>query len=357
MAVTSYGVKLRVPIYEGDGLTIAVILCQLNGRHWGLFLRRDSQGKDPRRPRYFTSCVYTKLDTGSARFISRLADLGDDLYNLTFNGKPIKASWRTIYVVPTPSDLDSANSTTPNLIMNCSSASVFRVPRWLIAQFTALQFQVGLFENSETLHGVYFTHPGIATAVDVFLGLCVEHPDHKPHQPPLVWAKGRVRFPLGVRGPYKHNCYEDHLGSESWATRSKVFGDADREVRLSLRQSTVLTRTSDVKFEIRLELLGRVFKETFPDSESLPIFSSLTDVEIATLRPALHSDPTTSSQATPHRRSPSVPRTALKRGPDTPIPASEPKRRRLALDVDKPAPGGVTVGETRGQVEDDDSDR
>ena len=298
MSVTTYGVKLRVPIHEVDGLTIAVILCQWNGRNCGLVLTRDSEGKDPKRPRYFAGCRYTDPNTGPARYIARLADLGDDLYNLTFNGKPVVASWRTIYVVPTASDLDSINSTSPDLIMNCSPASRFRVPRWLIAQFTALQFKVGLFENSRTFHGLYFMHTGMSTSVDVFLGLCLEHPDHKPDQPPLVWAKARVQSPPILRDIYKHNCCEDHLDSESWATHSKVFGDADHSVRLSLRPSTVLTQRPGIKFEIHLELLGPVFKEKFPDYESLPIFSSMADVDVEMATPCTtpNSDSATSSR-------------------------------------------------------------
>ncbi len=260
VAVTSYGVELRVPIHEADGITIAVILCNINinGRHFGLFLTRDKQGKDPKRPRYFAGCLYTKPATGSAGHTARMADLGDDLYNLTFNGKPVKALWRTIYVVPTPSDLDSGHATTPEgLMINCNPASRFRIPRWLIARFIALQFGVRQIRNTE-------------------------HHDHDSNKRMRLWAKVDVLLAYMPLRIFPHDCSEDHLDSESWATRSKLFGDADRGVRLSLMPST---RMPGSVLVIHLELLGRVFEEMLHEAGASSLFPSLADLARDTPRP------------------------------------------------------------------------
>ncbi|KAM5534181.1 hypothetical protein V8D89_012201 [Ganoderma adspersum] len=272
--VTSYGVELRVPIHEADGVTIAVILCQRNGRHFGLFLTRDGRGRDPKRPRYFTGCLYTDPDTGPARFIARMIDLGDDLYNLTFNGKPVKASWRTIYVVPTASDLDSGSLTTPDLIINCNPASRFRVPRWLIGRFTALQFSVRQLENTEMLQVLSFFLNQRAQ-IYVSLGSCVQHDGGYPDKPPQLWAKVDVLLPHAGMDTFTHVCSMDHIESKSWAARSKFFGDADRGVQLSLTPST---RMSDNSLVIHLQLLGRVLEGMLQGDGGLSIFPSLVDL-------------------------------------------------------------------------------
>ena len=363
VAVTSYGVKLRVPIHEVDGITIAVILCQWEGRNFGLVLTRDIDGKDPTRPRYFAGCRYTDPNTGPARYIARLADLGDDLYNLTFNGKPLKASWRTIYVVPTATDLDSASSTTPNLIMNCNPASHFRIPRWLIAQFTTLKFEVTQVQNTTTLQVLYFRHP-VEGRIYVSLGSCTEHHDDDPDRPPLLWAKVDVLLLGGTTDTFTHDCSEDHIDYEPWKMRSRVFGDADWGVRLSLTPSTQMP---DSMFVVHLELLGRVSKTMCRESGPLPIFASaLADIDMDTPRPLTpNSDPATSSRlpsqlhtrsiipqkpskgstVTLHRWFPSVPRPVRKRGPDIPIPALESKLHMLTLDVDEPIPSGAAVAQ------------
>ena len=286
--MTSYGIQFRLPVHEADGITIAVTLCQGSGRHYGLFLTRDNKGKDPKRPRYFTGCVYQRPSTtGSATYVARLADLGDDLYNLTFNGKPVQASWRTIYVVPTASDLDSSSATAPNLILNCGTASRFRVPRWLIARFTTLQFEVDQVRNTDALQVVRILHRSKAR-IFVSLGSCNGQHDgdgdgDKPTtdngeaennntKPPELWAKVDVVSLIDMDS-FTHDCAMDHLSSESWASQSKVFGDADRKVRLSFSPST---RMSESVLVIHTELFGSTFEEMMRDSNiSIPSLDDL----------------------------------------------------------------------------------
>ncbi|KAM5534167.1 hypothetical protein V8D89_012187 [Ganoderma adspersum] len=254
VTVTSYGVKLRLPIHEADGITIAVILCEGSGQHLGLFLTRDSEGIDPNRLRYFAGCVLTQPSTGSGGFPARLADLGDDLYNLAFNGKPIEASWRTIYVVPTASDLDFQSSCTPNFIINCDPGSSFRVPRWLITQLTTLQFEVSQVQDiGDTMRAIKMFHPLTGIHIFISLGLCTEYCDHEPNksESPQPWAKVFI-VPFIDMHVFPHDCSKDHLDSKSWARCSKLFGDANRAVRLSFTPSKLTPETRLV----HLELIG-----------------------------------------------------------------------------------------------------
>ena len=270
---TSYGVELRVPIYEVDGITIAVILCTADGRNVGLFLTRDATGKDPKRPRYFVTCVYSSpLTGGSARYVARMTDLGDDLYNLTFNRKPVRAAWRTIYVVPAPSDFDSGSTTAPNLTVNCNPVSRFHVPRWLIARLIALRFEVEQIRDTEALQIVEILRRSPAISIYLFLGSCAERHDRDPEKPPVLWAKIDMQIHPGM-DIFTHDCSEDHIDSESWATRSKVFGDTDRKVRLSFTPSTQM---SESVFVIHLELFGRIFEQMLQDAAVS--FPSLTDL-------------------------------------------------------------------------------
>ncbi len=170
-------------------MAIAVILCESSRHHFGLFLTRDPEEQDPQRPRYF-GCDYTKSETGSATYLARMCDLGDDLYNLTLNGKPVKASWRTIYVVPTTSHFDSENATSPTLLINSNPVSRFRIPRWLVDQFIAVQFEVDEMTYSDTLHVIRFIRHSEGR-VFVALGTCTEHwhQDLGPDTPLPLWAK------------------------------------------------------------------------------------------------------------------------------------------------------------------------
>ena len=270
--MTSYGIQFRLPIHEADGITIAVILCRSNGHHFGLFLTRDGEGKDPKRPRYFTGCVYSESHTRPATYAARMVDLGDDIYKLTFNGKRVEATWRTIYVVPTPSDLDYGDRTTPSLMLNCNPASRFHIPRWLIARLTNLQFEISQVRDTEALQVIVILHRlNGDTSIFVSLGLCSANcgSDNRPH----LWAKVDVMF-LTTVSTFTHDCSKDHLESESWVARSKDFGEAERRVRLSLIPST---RMSESVLEVHLELFGRVFENIIRDAGVS--FPSLADIE------------------------------------------------------------------------------
>ena len=302
--MTSYGIKLRLPIYEAGGLTIAVTLCQADGHHFGILLTRDSLGKDPKRPRYLTGCAYTKPDTGSARFVARLADLGDDLHNLTFNGQLVRACWRTIYVVPTASESHSGTSAIPSLIMNCNPASHFRFPRWLIARLIALQFRVVQTRDSAALQVINISHPSGLADIRILLGSCTEtsNRDSELVRPVELWAKADVRVShIGMETFQSHDCSKDHLNSESWNSHSKTFGDTGHIVQLSLTHST---RMTDSVLVVHLELLGDTFEKLLQEAGYTSLFPSLGELEKDAQHPTpAHNLPDSGSYPEPHTHS------------------------------------------------------
>ncbi|PIL26299.1 hypothetical protein GSI_12055 [Ganoderma sinense ZZ0214-1] len=285
----SYGIKLRLPVATVDGITIAAMLCEGSDRHFGLFLTRDPSGKDPMRPRYFTGQSYSQSTTGSASFLARMCDLGDDLYKLTFNGKPVEASWRTIYIVPTAAHFYSEQVTSPSLALNYNLDSKFHVPLWLTYRFTALQFVVNEVKSTDTTQVLKFVNHSEGR-IFVSLGTCTKGQD--PDKPPLLWAKVVV-MTLVNPSRFTHDCSTDHLDTDSWATRSKVFGDADRSVRLSFMSSMQPPRE---RLVIHLELFGRVFEEML--RESGISFPSVADLQRPTPRTAAYD--ATISESQPH---------------------------------------------------------
>ena len=273
---TSYGVQCRLPVATVDGVTIAVILCESRGRHVGLFLTKDVRGKDPQRPRYFTGCDYTRSTAGSnARHLARMCDLGDDIDNLTFNKKPFHASWSTIYIVPSPSHFVFENAISPILRMNHNPDSRFQLPRWLVDRFIGLQFEVDELTHSDSLQVTSIIHRS-GSHIYMCLGTCKEH---RGFGKPPLWANLLTQTPPVVDPQVlsSHDCSRDHLGSESWAMRSRTFGDAEQTVRMSFTQSR--RRLPEMAVLIHLELSGHGFQEMLQGSGIS--FPSLADHERA----------------------------------------------------------------------------
>ena len=112
----------------------------------------------------------------------------------------------------------------------------------------------------------------------IFGSHCTLPHNHDSPKPPVLWAKANITY-LTNMGTFTHDCLEDHIDSKSWATRSKVFGDADRKVRLSF---TPRTRMAESVLVIHLELFGRVFEQKL--REAGISFPSLADLEKDRLR-------------------------------------------------------------------------
>ena len=131
ISVTPHGIKLQLPLIETHGAAIAVLLCErVRGGHLGLVLTHDPSWKDPTTPRFYVGCIYNK---GSILhdFAVRVVILGDDWNCMQLQGEPIKAKWRTFYVVPTPPDSTSSHTTIARLPTSASERFHVRLPHWL----------------------------------------------------------------------------------------------------------------------------------------------------------------------------------------------------------------------------------
>lgn len=139
--ITPHGVRCRFPLAEVEGITIAVLLCQSADQHYGLLLHpaQDEELQDPSRRTYYVSWSF-KSSTVILPY--RIAELGNDLYNLRFRGKPVVATWRDINICASPpldSSLEPAHLIL-RFIPDCLSLVPFRVPRWLIGVLRSLDF-------------------------------------------------------------------------------------------------------------------------------------------------------------------------------------------------------------------------
>lgn len=101
--VTNFGMKCRLPIAEIDGITIAVLSAISRRTYIGLILHpaenTELQLHDTVPRTYFVSWAF---ESDTTCHLYRLAHLGGDPNNLFFRGKPIQATWRSIYIRDIP---------------------------------------------------------------------------------------------------------------------------------------------------------------------------------------------------------------------------------------------------------------
>ena len=273
--MTSNDVKLRLPVFDIDGIAVAVLLCEDPDGHLGLLLTRDPRGTDPTRPRYYTGIESRRSDI-SPGYRARLAVLGRDLRDLHFNGKRIDARWRTIHITPSPPEWLSPGSTNALLTLNCAPVPPFRFPHWIVSRFVALQFRVWEDITTPELVRVTVMRPGGAERIWLDLGLCTESASASagagnagnagtadaPNGAPIPhhWSKVTISYEDNylrhTSVSQTHSCAEHHI--DGWAAGTKEFGDADRTVRLSFapcRRSPATTRV------VHVELEGRIYCE------------------------------------------------------------------------------------------------
>ncbi|EJF60486.1 hypothetical protein DICSQDRAFT_87956 [Dichomitus squalens LYAD-421 SS1] len=279
ISITTYGIKLRLPVFEADGATVAVLLCvDPDNNHLGLFLCPGPRRSDPTRPRYYAGCVYSVYQPPRA-YVARLISLGNDLNNLQFNGKRVEATWRTIYVVPGHPDGQSPSATTARLTINCDPRQPFRLPHWLVSRLLAVGFTVVTQEEwdeqGSKVTRLYFLRPAGGEIIYLDLGLC--HIDPKAR-----WSKVTISYGPNVKRSKDvsraHSCKEHHI--DSWTAWSKVFpdsaSDAEPSVRLSFAPCKALPETS--KLVVHMELLGRFYEEILREANMTTAFPSLSDL-------------------------------------------------------------------------------
>lgn len=252
---------------------MAVLLC-VNGSHQqvGLVLKRDPRSYDPGRPLYYTSAVFSEIDDEptdapqEAPMSYRLVTLGDDLYNLRFNGKAVEARWRTLYIQPRPEAWFSRDTSIARLQLNCTIHPAFRIPHWLIANFAFLGFQM----TQETPEGELPLRLLLSDAPDgefitLDLGLCGSSSAGDSDAAQLGgvhWAKILIHHAEDASNwgtPHNiHDCATHHVAS--WTRGTKLFGDEGvRGVQLSFSLCNLAAATNSRTLSVHIELKGAAY--------------------------------------------------------------------------------------------------
>ena len=265
--------ECHFPIIESEGFIVAVLLCDTSREHIGLILRpSDDPVQDLSRKKYHTGGMF------SIHGFRRLILLGNDLYNLRLNGKPVTAEWRDIVIAEAPSlaKRDAAPSRCFAL-HSITPAPPFRIPHWLISRLA----QVGMEMRPISLQNIptngmplrvtaAFEDVVSSECVELMLGTCVGAPGRPAH-----WAKVFPRFAyrLDLADLFSHDCRQDHV--MAWPGWTKEFGDEDRTVRLSFSRCRL---NPDHTLVVHVELEGRVYGDL---KEKLNIaFPSRADIGI-----------------------------------------------------------------------------
>ncbi len=255
--LTHYGLECRFPIIEGDGVAIAVLLCETHEAHVGLLLHPSPPNVlDPTRKRYHTGYGFSK-DGGVAFF--RLVYLGDDWHNLRFMGKPVTAEWRDIFIA-SRSKYDQVDLAARSAALNCRTPPApFRIPSWLPSRMLKLSmemarvrvFNASVFESSNIIFEDYYAREGF----HVVLGTC-----STTHEWARAIPRHRENWNEAVQAT--HLCSEHHI--DAWPGAAKDFGDAARTVRLSFTRCNF---TSSPVFVLHVELEGWVYTEMMEGRE------------------------------------------------------------------------------------------
>ncbi|KAI0740646.1 heterokaryon incompatibility protein-domain-containing protein [Earliella scabrosa] len=262
------GLGCRFPIIEVDGMTVAVLLCELSGFHVGLLLHPSPNPiQDPRRRMYRTAYTF---QLGDDRRDSRLIALGNDYYNIWINGQRRTAEWRDICIEDSRT---MAGTVAESLVqVNCiATVPPFRIPLWLIGRLTAMELQqvsVGVISRPAAAANDADTPMLVrlwcekllrpSESVDFYLGTCTASSVAGSARTISHWAKVVPReHKTWFKPPdTSHHCNQHHV--DDWPNGTKAFGDADRTVILSFRPCKLNPKNTLV---MHVELEGRVYTE------------------------------------------------------------------------------------------------
>lgn len=197
----------------------------------------------------------------------RLVTLGNDLYNLQFNGKAVRASWRDIHIQAVPQAWYSPQTSIARLQLNCTIDPPFRIPHWLMAQFSMSGFQLVSQAGNEgelPLRLLLSAAP-YGEFIHLDLGLCGG--DHS--QPATHWAKVLIHHDKDLSAwstpHHTHDCEKHHIAL--WSGGTKVFGDEPsvRAVQLSFSRCNLAVVTESRTLAVDIKLKGTVYADINDD--------------------------------------------------------------------------------------------
>ena len=228
--------------------------------------------QDPSRMKYNVGYGFRRPGPNGKVLNVRLVSLGDDLYNLRFNGHPVKPEWRDIYIADGPPALEKNERLSLCYPLNClRPAPPFRIPHWLIGRLTALGMEVRqpMMHSRPTASGdplqasVTFEDVRAKEAFLLILGTCDAAAGGSGPaggagvRPPVHWARAVPLYSdnWSTSPGFEHDCATDHV--TAWGPDlSKDFGSEERTVRLSFVRSGL---APDVTLIVHVELEGVVY--------------------------------------------------------------------------------------------------
>ncbi|PIL29247.1 hypothetical protein GSI_09296 [Ganoderma sinense ZZ0214-1] len=370
IAVTSYGIECRLPIFESHGITVAVLLCRLAhgdaGNYLGLILTADPSARDPTRRRYHVGARY-RDDIWTNIGVLRLASLGTDFYDLRFDGGPVQAQWCTVHIVPAPPDWAAPEASVSRFTLNCGADPPFRLPHTIICKFIALDFTPTQTKAKSTngaisVTRIAFSNPYRGEMVYLDLGLCnqvLAGSQQRQDSDGVRWARAMIGSPAGSYGfdhpdPWMHDCSRHHI--DLWEGRAMAFGGADRTVRLCFAPCKIMPETTIVvhvdlsgfAYEDMLRAANVVFPSlTTPTIMPGPLFSTpSTTVESLQLSAQTLSislppspDPTTPRPESLAVTSSPLPDTSIRILSPNPQEHRAPERTAVDVQIPSPEPG------------------
>ena len=262
--------KCRFPIIEIGDLLIAVLLCETEDEHIGLFLHPSpgSETQDPMRRTFYTGYAFIDDHSGKGG-LYRLATLGADLYNLRFRGKTYQARWRDIYIHANPRDTDEFDAVrrllffTPDTIPN----TPFRVPRWLIGSLSSLRIppiNSAEYDSDDELKCTWVEFADVVECEGVRLWLGFSKiPDGGGRFAHYAWAEPSRTETWNDEDWVRHKCREDEDRVADWEGMAKDFGDSERTIRLSFAPCSFSPVTTLV---LHVELKGVVYEKMQRDA-------------------------------------------------------------------------------------------
>ena len=262
--VTPYGMKCRLPVAEVDGVTIAVLPCQMDDEYLGLLLHQppSEETQIPSRQLYYISWTFRDPQV-SEYLILRQACLGGDFNNLQFRGKPVTPTWCDIYIAIHPATIGRRDGA--HLLQHFVpdvAPSPFQIPRTLMQTLVALNFfpdstMVLQSPESDDAMIVLLQNSNLLEAVHIHLGMCTKISTEESPAYHWAWASQNNSATWGkLSQKYVHDCATDHI--RDWPNSTREFGDAERTIRLVFNPST---HAPEWTLVLSLGLSGRVYKE------------------------------------------------------------------------------------------------
>ncbi|KAH9915801.1 HET-domain-containing protein [Epithele typhae] len=268
---TNYGMKCRFPTFEVKGITVAMIMADDKRDHYGILLHPTTEHlRDSSRVRYNVGYGF-KTDTGISYV--RLVKMGNDWYNLSFLGEPVKPEWRDLYIIDSfPEFRKVERLTICYALHTILPAPPIRIPHWLINRLVALGFEPvrAPIIRSTPKDGprvplvaqLTFVDVANKEAVRLRFGTCFP-PGSSSEGDAGAAAHWATAYPQHAAnwndpmGAVEHDCATDHV--RDWPGWAREFVDGPARARVVRLAFTRGKFAPDATLVLHMELAGSVW--------------------------------------------------------------------------------------------------